>query len=72
MKALHLVPPSCDDSRMPSIVADLKDEIARSRMSGRMQVLEAWKLDADEIEIEIIHWYEDYLKNLLAIAPTFA
>lgn len=55
----------CDDSRMPAIVAEVKDDIGRHQARERLQVLEAWKLDAGEIELSLIGALEDFYRDSL-------
>jgi hypothetical protein len=54
-----------DDTRPAALMAEVKDDIARNRMRERLQVLEAWKLDADETELKWIDSHERYLNYLL-------
>lgn len=54
-----------DDVRLSEIASSVKDELPRARIRGRLQVMEAWKLDADETELAWIEGYSDYLKYLL-------
>src|SRR5690349_8882460 len=54
-----------DDPRPASLVAEVKDDIARNRMRDRLQVLEAWKIDADRTELKWIEGHAQYLNYLL-------
>lgn len=55
----------CMDDRCPQIVAEVKADIGRHHVRERLQILEAWKLDADETELELIGALEDFLKDTL-------
>lgn len=54
-----------DDSRMPALVAEAKDEMANERTREFMRVLEARKLEADEVELPHLHRLLAYLKYKL-------
>jgi hypothetical protein len=54
-----------DDVRPATLVAEVKDDISRNRMRDRLQVLEGWKIEADETELSLIHRHEAYLQSLL-------
>lgn len=53
-----------DDCRLSQIVGSVKAD-TEHRIRERLQVLESWKLDADETELKWIDGHEAYLKYLL-------
>lgn len=67
MHADNVVP--LDDPRPATLVAEVKDDIARNRMRERLQVLETWKIEADSTELQWIEGHEAYLKYLLEDGP---
>jgi len=54
-----------DDGCVVAIAAAVKADIPNHRIRERLQVLEAWKLDADAVELHIIHEYEELLRDAL-------
>lgn len=54
-----------DDCRLSQVAGSVKADIPEHRIRERLQVLESWKLDADETEMLWIEGHEAYLKYLL-------
>lgn len=50
-----------DDPRPATLVAEVKDEIARRHTREFLQALEARKLEADESELALLRLLESYL-----------
>lgn len=60
---------SCSDGHCADIVSRIADDLITDspnrRARERLQVLEAWKLDADEAELALIAEYEGLLRDSL-------
>jgi hypothetical protein len=48
----------CSDARCAAVVA----ETERHRIRERLQILESWKLGAEQAELDIIGEYEEFLR----------